>query len=222
MRAPQSRSLPSLTCAWINIRPSWAFGKSRRRHPLVPVLLAAAGGTEPSGWTLVEEFAVGLTIGIAVPWLGLRLQQDVLIGRAAQSRRPPSRRERAIDPQKVPGGGGNRAGRVCERQVVGPMHAARLSQIRGDLIVARVCIVTRGRGRGRLTPSCSAPRQQPRRNQRPQPSPITPHSRKTRPGDSVSGRRQQVTPVEPAIAPKQCSPQFHRARNLMTTPDDHR
>lgn len=43
--------------------------------PVVLVLLAAAGGTETSGWTLVEELALGLAIGVAVPWLVLRLER---------------------------------------------------------------------------------------------------------------------------------------------------
>ena len=43
--------------------------------PVVLVLLAAAGGTEESGWSLVVELALGLVIGIAVPWLVLRLER---------------------------------------------------------------------------------------------------------------------------------------------------
>ena len=43
--------------------------------PIVLVLLAAAGGTETSGWTLVEELALGLAIGVVVPWVVLRLER---------------------------------------------------------------------------------------------------------------------------------------------------
>jgi NhaP-type Na+/H+ or K+/H+ antiporter len=43
--------------------------------PVVLVLLAAAGGTDTSGWTLAEELALGLVIGVVVPWLVLRLER---------------------------------------------------------------------------------------------------------------------------------------------------
>ena len=43
--------------------------------PVVLVLLAAAGGTEESGWSLAGELALGVFIGIAVPWLVLRLER---------------------------------------------------------------------------------------------------------------------------------------------------
>jgi NhaP-type Na+/H+ or K+/H+ antiporter len=43
--------------------------------PVVLVLLAAAGGTETSGWVLAEELALGVVIGVAVPWLVLRLER---------------------------------------------------------------------------------------------------------------------------------------------------
>ncbi len=43
--------------------------------PVVLLLLAMAGGTETSGWTLVAELALGLLIGVAVPWLVLRLER---------------------------------------------------------------------------------------------------------------------------------------------------
>ncbi len=43
--------------------------------PVVLVLLAAAGGTETSGWTLAEELVLGVIIGVAVPWLILRLER---------------------------------------------------------------------------------------------------------------------------------------------------
>ena len=43
--------------------------------PIVLVLLAAAGGTDADGWTLVAELAFGVCIGIAVPWLVLRLER---------------------------------------------------------------------------------------------------------------------------------------------------
>lgn len=43
--------------------------------PIVLVLLASAGGTDTSGWTLVEELVLGLVIGIVVPWVVLRLER---------------------------------------------------------------------------------------------------------------------------------------------------
>jgi sodium/hydrogen antiporter len=43
--------------------------------PIVLVILAAAGGTEASGWTLAEELALGVLIGIVVPWVVLRLER---------------------------------------------------------------------------------------------------------------------------------------------------
>lgn len=43
--------------------------------PVVLVLLAAAGGTETSGWTLVEEIIVGIAVGVVVPWVTLRLER---------------------------------------------------------------------------------------------------------------------------------------------------
>ena len=43
--------------------------------PVVLLLLAAAGGTEASGWTLAEELVLGVVIGVAVPWLTLRLER---------------------------------------------------------------------------------------------------------------------------------------------------
>ncbi len=43
--------------------------------PVVLILLATAGGTDTSGWTLAEELALGLAIGVAVPWVVLRLER---------------------------------------------------------------------------------------------------------------------------------------------------
>ncbi len=43
--------------------------------PIVLVLLASAGGTDASGWSLVGELALGLAIGIVVPWVVLRLER---------------------------------------------------------------------------------------------------------------------------------------------------
>lgn len=43
--------------------------------PVVLVLLATAGGRDASGWTLVEELALGLVIGVGVPWVVLRLER---------------------------------------------------------------------------------------------------------------------------------------------------
>lgn len=43
--------------------------------PVVLVLLAMAEGTETSGWMLAEELALGVAIGVAVPWLVLRLER---------------------------------------------------------------------------------------------------------------------------------------------------
>lgn len=43
--------------------------------PIVLVLIAAAEGTETSGWVLAEELALGVAIGVAVPWLVLRLER---------------------------------------------------------------------------------------------------------------------------------------------------
>jgi len=43
--------------------------------PVVLVLLSVAGGTETSGWTLVEEIALGLGIGIVVPLVVLWLER---------------------------------------------------------------------------------------------------------------------------------------------------
>jgi len=43
--------------------------------PVVLVLLAAAEGTEASGWTLLEEILVGIGVGVAVPWVVLRLER---------------------------------------------------------------------------------------------------------------------------------------------------
>ncbi len=43
--------------------------------PVVLVLLAAAGGTETSGWTLVEEILLGIAVGVVVPWVVLRFER---------------------------------------------------------------------------------------------------------------------------------------------------
>ncbi|WP_216658777.1 cation:proton antiporter [Nocardioides sp. zg-1230] len=43
--------------------------------PVVLVLLAAAGGTDTSGWALAEELALGIVIGVGVPWVVLRLER---------------------------------------------------------------------------------------------------------------------------------------------------
>lgn len=43
--------------------------------PVVLVLLAAAGGTDTSGWVLAEEIALGIAVGIVVPWVVLRLER---------------------------------------------------------------------------------------------------------------------------------------------------
>jgi NhaP-type Na+/H+ or K+/H+ antiporter len=47
--------------------------------PVVLVLLAAAGGTETSGWTLVEEIAVGIGVGVVVPWSVMWLEQRTFL-----------------------------------------------------------------------------------------------------------------------------------------------
>ncbi len=43
--------------------------------PIVLVLLASAGGMEASGWSLAGELALGLVIGVVVPWTVLRLER---------------------------------------------------------------------------------------------------------------------------------------------------
>jgi NhaP-type Na+/H+ or K+/H+ antiporter len=43
--------------------------------PIVLVLLAMAGGTDAGGWTLLEEIAVGIGVGVLVPWVVLRLER---------------------------------------------------------------------------------------------------------------------------------------------------
>ncbi|WP_435769932.1 cation:proton antiporter [Nocardioides sp. SYSU DS0651] len=43
--------------------------------PVVLVVIAAASGAEAGGWTLVTELALGVVIGVAVPWLVLRLER---------------------------------------------------------------------------------------------------------------------------------------------------
>jgi NhaP-type Na+/H+ or K+/H+ antiporter len=43
--------------------------------PVVLVLLAAAGGTETSGWTLAEEIALGIGVGVVVPWSVMWLER---------------------------------------------------------------------------------------------------------------------------------------------------
>lgn len=43
--------------------------------PIVLVLLAAAGGTDTSGWVLLEEILVGIAVGVVVPWVTLRLER---------------------------------------------------------------------------------------------------------------------------------------------------
>jgi NhaP-type Na+/H+ or K+/H+ antiporter len=43
--------------------------------PIVLVLLSAAGGMEAGGWVLAEELALGVVIGVAVPWLVLSLER---------------------------------------------------------------------------------------------------------------------------------------------------
>jgi NhaP-type Na+/H+ or K+/H+ antiporter len=43
--------------------------------PVVLVLLAMAGGTDASGWTLAEEILVGIGVGVVVPWVVLRLER---------------------------------------------------------------------------------------------------------------------------------------------------
>ena len=43
--------------------------------PIVLVLLAAAGGSETSGWTLVEEILLGIAVGVVIPWVVLRLER---------------------------------------------------------------------------------------------------------------------------------------------------
>jgi NhaP-type Na+/H+ or K+/H+ antiporter len=43
--------------------------------PVVLVLLAMAGGTEAEGWVLLEEIVLGIAIGVAVPWVVLRLER---------------------------------------------------------------------------------------------------------------------------------------------------
>ena len=42
--------------------------------PVVLVLLSFAGGTEASGWTLAEEIALGIGIGVVVPFLVVKLE----------------------------------------------------------------------------------------------------------------------------------------------------
>jgi NhaP-type Na+/H+ or K+/H+ antiporter len=42
--------------------------------PVVLVLLAAAGGEVAGGWVLAEELALGLAVGVVVPWVVLRLE----------------------------------------------------------------------------------------------------------------------------------------------------
>lgn len=43
--------------------------------PIVLVVLSAAGGTEAGGWQLAEELGLGILIGVAIPWLVLRLER---------------------------------------------------------------------------------------------------------------------------------------------------
>jgi len=43
--------------------------------PVVLVLLALVGGTDAHGWQLAEELALGLAIGVVVPWVILRLER---------------------------------------------------------------------------------------------------------------------------------------------------
>lgn len=43
--------------------------------PIVLIVLASAGGMETSGWTLAGELALGLAIGVIVPWTVLRLER---------------------------------------------------------------------------------------------------------------------------------------------------
>ncbi|GAA1343768.1 cation:proton antiporter [Arthrobacter roseus] len=43
--------------------------------PIVLLLLAVAGGTDAHGWQLFEEIALGIVVGIAVPWVVLRLER---------------------------------------------------------------------------------------------------------------------------------------------------
>jgi NhaP-type Na+/H+ or K+/H+ antiporter len=43
--------------------------------PVVLVLLSMAGGTDASGWKLLEEIAVGVGVGVVVPWAVLRLER---------------------------------------------------------------------------------------------------------------------------------------------------
>lgn len=43
--------------------------------PIVLVLLSMAGGTEASGWTLVEEILLGVAVGVAVPLVVLWLER---------------------------------------------------------------------------------------------------------------------------------------------------
>jgi NhaP-type Na+/H+ or K+/H+ antiporter len=43
--------------------------------PVVLVLLAAAGGAQTGGWLLLEEIVLGVVIGVAVPWVVLRLER---------------------------------------------------------------------------------------------------------------------------------------------------
>ncbi len=43
--------------------------------PVVLVLLATAGGMDASGWTLATELALGVAIGVVVPWVVLRLER---------------------------------------------------------------------------------------------------------------------------------------------------
>ena len=43
--------------------------------PVVLVTLAIVGGTEASGWALATEIALGIAIGVVLPWLVLRLER---------------------------------------------------------------------------------------------------------------------------------------------------
>ena len=47
--------------------------------PVVLVLLAAAGGSETSGWTLVEEIALGIGVGVVVPWSVMWLERRTFL-----------------------------------------------------------------------------------------------------------------------------------------------
>ncbi|MDP9445277.1 MAG: cation:proton antiporter [Actinomycetota bacterium] len=43
--------------------------------PIVLALLALAGGTDTSGWELAEEIALGVAVGVVVPYVVLRLER---------------------------------------------------------------------------------------------------------------------------------------------------